>query len=88
MPKLTRINIPLASDFTEEDAPAYVEGYGRGASAQLESCEKEVNKIVKEIFKETEKLLMPFWSPDIPEVLIHYKLNPERYQDLKERYLK
>jgi len=31
------IEIPKASDFTEEDAGAYVEGYGRGAQAQREA---------------------------------------------------
>jgi len=34
------IEIPFVSDFVEEDAGAYIQGYGDGATAQLELCKK------------------------------------------------
>ena len=53
-----RINIPSPNDFTEEDRYGYVEGYGEGASKQLDACNSQLPEIIKEAKREERERIV------------------------------
>jgi len=76
------IEIPKAKDFTEEDASAYVEGYGDGAQTQLKADQKKV----QEMFDEIQELFFTFDGDG--ELILRSEMNGNRkvdeWQKLKE----
>ena len=63
------IEIPLASDFVEEDASAYVEGYAAGAQAQRDADRKWVVEWIERIAVVRAPFMSPFNSPTAPPYL-------------------